>query len=83
MAVAAKTRSEANKESFAALLDQFRLTEQEVQQRKKKYGLNQMKEEKENLFFKFLGYFVGPIQFVMEAAAVLAGKIHSSCSLAS
>jgi len=44
------------------------LTEQEVQHRKKKYGLNQMREEKENLFLKFLGYFVGPIQFVMEVS---------------
>lgn len=42
------------------------LTEQEVLVRRKKYGLNQMKEEKENLILKFLGYFVGPIQFVME-----------------
>lgn len=42
------------------------LTEQEVLNRRKKYGLNQMKEEKENLILKFLGYFVGPIQFVME-----------------
>ena len=42
------------------------LTESEVQQRRKKFGLNQMKEEKENLILKFLGYFVGPIQFVME-----------------
>ena len=42
------------------------LTEVEVSQRRKKYGLNQMKEEKENLVLKFLGYFVGPIQFVME-----------------
>lgn len=25
-----------------------------------------MKEEKENHFLKFLGFFVGPIQFVME-----------------
>lgn len=25
-----------------------------------------MKEETENLFLKFLSYFVGPIQFVME-----------------
>jgi H+-transporting ATPase len=25
-----------------------------------------MKEEKENLLLKFLGFFVGPIQFVME-----------------
>lgn len=42
------------------------LTDSEVQARRKKWGLNQMKEEKENLFLKFLGYFIGPIQFVME-----------------
>ncbi len=42
------------------------LTESEVLSRRKKYGLNQMKEEKENLILKFLGYFIGPIQFVME-----------------
>lgn len=44
------------------------LTEEQVAQRRKKYGLNQMKEEKPNLFLKFLGYFVGPIQFVMEVS---------------
>lgn len=44
------------------------LTENEVSSRRKKYGLNQMKEEKENLILKFLGYFVGPIQFVMEVS---------------
>ena len=42
------------------------LIEPEVIARRKKYGLNQMREEKENLLLKFLGYFVGPIQFVME-----------------
>ncbi|KAL2265647.1 hypothetical protein VTJ83DRAFT_6747 [Remersonia thermophila] len=51
------------------------LTSEEVLQRRKKYGLNQMKEEKENLLLKFLGFFVGPIQFVMEAAAVLAAGL--------
>lgn len=43
------------------------LTEAEVVSRRRKYGLNQMKEEKENLILKFFGFFVGPIQFVMEA----------------
>ena len=44
------------------------LTESEVEQRRRKFGLNQMKEEKENLVLKFLSYFVGPIQFVMEVS---------------
>lgn len=47
------------------------LTSAVVEQRRKKYGLNQMKEEKENLILKFLMYFVGPIQFVMEVSRVL------------
>ncbi|PUU74586.1 plasma membrane ATPase [Tuber borchii] len=51
------------------------LTSNEVDQRRRKYGLNQMKEEKENLILKFLMYFVGPIQFVMEAAAILAAGL--------
>jgi len=63
------------------------LTSQEVIERRKKYGLNQMAEEKENLIKKFLMYFVGPIQFVMEvpffckilltfkAAAILAAGL--------
>ncbi|KAK2746229.1 plasma membrane H+-ATPase [Myotisia sp. PD_48] len=51
------------------------LTDQEVIARRKKFGLNQMKEEKENMILKFLSYFVGPIQFVMEAAAILAAGL--------
>lgn len=61
------------------------LTHQEVIDRRRKYGLNQMAEEKENLFKKFLMYFVGPIQFVMEVMAIftiqsnrlLLGSSHS------
>jgi H+-transporting ATPase len=44
------------------------LTDSEVLVRRRKYGLNQMKEEKENLILKFFSYFVGPIQFVMEVS---------------
>ncbi|KAI1844150.1 hypothetical protein JX265_002924 [Neoarthrinium moseri] len=51
------------------------LTSDEVTQRRRRFGLNQMKEEKENLVLKFLMFFVGPIQFVMEAAAVLAAGL--------
>ncbi|KAK9262860.1 hypothetical protein V1519DRAFT_39003 [Lipomyces tetrasporus] len=51
------------------------LTEEQVVLRRKKYGLNQMREEKGNLVKTFLMYFVGPIQFVMEAAAILAAAL--------
>lgn len=51
------------------------LTEQEVLVRRKKYGMNQMKEEKENLILKFLGYFIGPIQFVMEVCTYLHSQL--------
>ena len=46
------------------------LTSQEVLERRKKYGRNEMAEEKENLIKKFLMYFVGPIQFVMEVRLI-------------
>lgn len=51
------------------------LSSDEVVNRRKKYGLNQMREESENLLVKFLMFFIGPIQFVMEAAAVLAAGL--------
>ncbi|TDZ25588.1 Plasma membrane ATPase [Colletotrichum sidae] len=51
------------------------LTEQEVINRRRKWGRNEMAEAKENLILKFFMFFVGPIQFVMEAAAVLAAGL--------
>ncbi|CCE79394.1 Piso0_001454 [Millerozyma farinosa CBS 7064] len=51
------------------------LTNDEVLKRRKKYGLNQMAEEQENLVLKFIMFFVGPIQFVMEGAAILAAGL--------
>lgn len=53
------------------------LTTAEVEQRRRKYGLNQMKEEKENMILKFLMYFVGPIQFVMEVRILPAPFIQN------
>ncbi|CAH1830139.1 unnamed protein product [Saccharomyces cerevisiae] len=53
----------------------YGLTSDEVLKRRKKYGLNQMADEKESLVVKFIMFFVGPIQFVMEAAAILAAGL--------
>ncbi|QLG73305.1 hypothetical protein HG535_0E03890 [Zygotorulaspora mrakii] len=53
----------------------YGLSSDDVVKRRKKYGLNQMAEENENLVVKFLGFFIGPIQFVMEAAAILAAGL--------
>lgn len=73
---------EANAGSFKAVPDELLqtqpevgLTDDEVTKRRKKYGLNQMAEEQENLVLKFIMFFVGPIQFVMEAAAILAAGL--------
>ncbi|GME79942.1 unnamed protein product [[Candida] boidinii] len=51
------------------------LTNDEVTKRRKKYGLNQMSEDKENMILKFCMFFIGPIQFVMEGAALLAAGL--------
>jgi hypothetical protein len=48
------------------------LTEAEVIARRKKWGLNAMKEERENMILKFLMFFVGPIQFVMASFILLS-----------
>ncbi|CAG8890648.1 unnamed protein product [Penicillium egyptiacum] len=48
------------------------LDDEEVVLRRKKYGWNRMKEQKRNHFLKFLSFFNGPVQWVMEVAMVLA-----------
>ena len=55
------------------------LSASEVTTRRKKFGLNQMKEEKENLILKFLGFFIGPIQFVMEVSSPCLGILDARC----
>jgi len=47
------------------------LDDKEVLTRRKKYGLNKLKEDKQNHYLKFLSFFVGPIQFVMEVRSFL------------
>ncbi|KAI8996162.1 hypothetical protein BC832DRAFT_299157, partial [Gaertneriomyces semiglobifer] len=51
------------------------LNHEEAEKRKRKFGPNQLAEHKENKFLKFLGFFRGPIQYVMFAAAALAGGL--------
>ncbi|ORX81303.1 plasma membrane ATPase [Basidiobolus meristosporus CBS 931.73] len=51
------------------------LTSEEVEVRRKKYGLNQLSHEKENKIIKFFMFFCGPIQYVMWIAACLAGGL--------
>ncbi|EAU35287.1 plasma membrane ATPase [Aspergillus terreus NIH2624] len=51
------------------------LSQEEAIARRKKYGFNKLKEEKKNLYLQFLSYFLGPVQFVMEAAAILAAGL--------
>ena len=49
------------------------LTQSEATQRLCQYGYNELPEKKENPFLKFLGYFWGPIPWMIEAAVVLSG----------
>lgn len=51
------------------------LTTHDVEQRRKKTGWNELTTEKENLFLKFLGFFTGPILYVMEIAVLLAAGL--------
>lgn len=51
------------------------LRAEDVLVRRKKFGFNRMSEEEESLVMKFCMFFVGPIQFVMEAAAILAAGL--------
>lgn len=51
------------------------LSNEEVLKRRKIYGVNQLSEDSESHFKKFLKFFIGPIQHVMELAAILAAGL--------
>jgi len=51
------------------------LTSADVEQRRKRYGFNEISSEKTNLLKQFIGYFTGPILYVMELAALLAAGL--------
>lgn len=48
------------------------LSEFEAQKRMKEYGPNEIEEKKTNVFLKFLGYFWGPIPWMIEIAVILS-----------
>jgi H+-transporting ATPase len=49
------------------------LSQAEAQKRLGQYGPNEIEEKKANEFLTFLGYFWGPIPWMIEAAVVLSG----------
>ncbi|KAI1392140.1 plasma-membrane proton-e [Hypoxylon trugodes] len=51
---------------------QHGLTTAQVEERRRRFGWNELMAEKENMFAKVLSYFQGPILYVMEIAALLA-----------
>ncbi|EJD43232.1 plasma-membrane proton-e [Auricularia subglabra TFB-10046 SS5] len=57
------------------------LSEDEVQKRRSRFGWNELESKKENFVAKFLGYFRGPILYVMEIAALLAAGLRDWITL--
>lgn len=51
------------------------LSDAEASSRQSTYGLNRFSEASENLWLKFFGYFIGPVQFVMILGAILAAGL--------
>ena len=51
------------------------LTQAEAEKRRAKYGPNEIEEKKTNELLKFLGYFWGPIPWMIEVAVVLSGVV--------
>lgn len=47
------------------------LNNEKVETRRRKWGLNQMTEEKSSPAWKFFGFFIGPTPFIMEASQLL------------
>ncbi|KAI9272103.1 plasma-membrane proton-efflux P-type ATPase [Helicostylum pulchrum] len=51
------------------------LTSTEVEQRRERYGFNELPEKKTNPFLKFFSYFTGPISYLIEISCVIAAVV--------
>ncbi len=51
------------------------ITQAEAQKRLTQYGPNEIEEKQTNAFLKFLGYFWGPIPWMIEGAVILSGVV--------
>ena len=58
------------------------LSSTEVQNRFEQYGFNELAEHKESPLLKFLGYFWGPIPWMIEVAAALSAAVQHWVDLA-
>ena len=72
---------EAIKSSVDVLLEKLSATKKglpstEVTKRLQIYGYNQIVEKKKSLIMKLLGYFWGPIPWMIEIAAILSALVH-------
>jgi H+-transporting ATPase len=71
---------EAKKAEIPELLDKLStskkgISSSEAKDRLQKYGPNEIIEKKVNPFIKFLGYFWGPIPWMIEAAVIISGFV--------
>ena len=77
------TTEEAKKTDVEDLFDKLSsnekgLSSSEVQQRLQRFGPNEITEKKTSPLRKFLGYFWGPIPWMIEAAVVMSAVIQHS-----
>ena len=81
MSIDKSDKNDFQSKSIEDILQEFNTTKEkglsdsEVQERIKKYGLNEITEKKINPILKFLGYFWGPIPWMIEIAIVLSALI--------
>ncbi len=75
-----QNKNESREKSIAELLKELDATKEglsskEAQKRLAEYGMNEIEEKKVNPLLKFLGYFWGPIPWMIEAAVILSAVV--------